>query len=470
MLKRIGIRAISEKTEVTIGKASFPAPFQAGLEFNSPAHGNWNIVHTGMLVPEAQQIYVCADNCMRGVVLTAAEMNAAERFSFVIVEERDLLGGNLEDVTIEGVTDVLNRLPEKPKAVLLFTVCLHHFLGSDLDRIYGELESRFPEIFFMRCFMDPIMQKTGPTPDQKLRRAMYDAVPEAEADPGCVTLLGSDFVLDADADIRRISEHNGFKLRETAVCETWEEYQKLGEGSLIIDCYPAGKFGVQQQAERLGRPFLYLPGSFDYEEIQEQERQLVSALEMLKKSQTNEKLVRKAGNEDKSHSEGILGITGLDIEKEIQSCEAVLSHAKEIIGDTPVALDYLFHPRPLGLAKLLLTHGFKVESIYLDSISPEEKDVFFWLKENVPELKLISTIRPEMRVRTRCPENKILAIGQKAAWFTGSRNFVNMVQGGGLYGFDGIRHTVQLMIEAFGTEKDPEDLIVRKGWGCESCI
>lgn len=447
MLKRIGIRAISEKTEVTIGEASFPAPFQPGLEFNSPAHGNWNIVHTGMLVPEAQQIYVCADNCMRGVVLTAAEMNAVERFSFVIVEEKDLLGGNLEDITIEGVTDVLNRLPKKPKAVLLFTVCLHHFLGSDLDRIYGELESRFPEIFFMRCFMDPIMQKTGPTPDQKLRRAMYDAVPEAEADPGCVTLLGSDFVLDADADIRRISEHNGFKLRETAACETWEEYQKLGKGSLIIDCYPAGKFGVQQQAERLGRPFLYLPGSFDYEEIQWQEEQLLEKLKELKGE-----------------------ITGPDIKKEIRLCEEALSRAKKIIGDTPIALDYLFHPRPLGLAKLLLTHGFKVESIYLDSISPEEKDVFFWLKENIPELKLISTIRPEMRVRTRCSENKILAIGQKAAWFTGSRNFVNMVQGGGLYGFDGIRRTAQLMIEAFEAEKDPEDLIVRKGWGCESCI
>ena len=75
----------------------------SGLEFNSPAHGNWNIVHTGMLLPEAIQIYVCADNCMRGVVLTAAEMNAADRFSFVIVEEEDLLNGNLEDVTIEVI-------------------------------------------------------------------------------------------------------------------------------------------------------------------------------------------------------------------------------------------------------------------------------------------------------------------------------------------------------------------------------
>ena len=451
MLKRVGDREFPGKTEVFIKEASFPVPFQPGLEFNSPAHGNWNIVHTGMLVPEAHQIYVCADNCMRGVVLTAAEMNAADRFSFVIVEEKDLLGGNLEDVTIEGVTDVLNRLDKKPKAVLLFTVCLHHFLGSDLDRIYGELEKRFPEIFFMRCFMDPIMQKTGPTPDQKLRLAMYDAVPEREADLRCVTVLGSDFALDEGADICRLLKKNGIRLRETPACETWEDYQKLGEGSLILNGYPAGKFGTEKQARRLGRPFLYLPGSFDYEEIQEQEEKLLGMLEQ----QNN----RKTGE-----------IKGLDIEKEIRECEEALSHAHQIIGDTPIAVDYLFHPRPLGLTKLLLTHKFQVQSVFLDSISPEEKEVFFWLKENYPELKLISTIRPEMRVRTRQQSEKILAIGQKAAWFTGSRNFVNMVQGGGLWGFDGIRHTAQLMVEAFHEEKDPEDLIVRKGWGCESCI
>ena len=460
MLKRVGEREFPGKTEVLIKDASFPVPFQPGLEFNSPAHGNWNIVHTGMLVPEAQQIYVCADNCMRGVVLTAAEMNAADRFSFVIVEEKDLLGGNLEDVTIEGVTDVLNRLDKKPKAVLLFTVCLHHFLGSDLDRIYGELEKRFPEIFFMRCFMDPIMQKTGPTPDQKLRLAMYDAVPEREADPGCVTVLGSDFVLDEEADICRILRKNGIRLCETPTCETWEDYQKLGEGSLILDCYPAGKFGTEQQARRLGRPFLYLPGSFDYEEIREQEERLLKIL-----GQCNIKNTLREASE-----KTISRIMGLDMEKEIRKCEESLSDAYQIIGNTPIVVDYLFHPRPLGLTKLLLTHGFQVQSVFMDSISPEEKEVFFWLKENYPELELISTIRPEMRVRPRQQSGKVLAIGQKAAWFTGSRNFVNMVQGGGLWGFDGIRRTAQLMVEAFEQEKDPEDLIVRKGWGCESCI
>ena len=141
-----------------------------------------------------------------------------------------------------------------------------------------------------------------------------------------------------------------------------------------------------------------------------------------------------------------------------------------MIGDTAVAIDYLYHPRPLGLAKLLLTHGFRVIRIYLDSISPEEKAEFEWLKEHAPDLQLIATIQVKMRVLPRISDEKILAIGQKAAWFTGSPYFVNMVQGGGLYGFDGIRRTAELMAEAFTEEKDTEDLVVRKGWGCESCI
>lgn len=461
MLKRVGGEIDPEGAVTTIGEADFPVPFPTGLEFNSPAHGNWNIVHTGMLMPEAIQIYVCADNCMRGVVLTAAEMNAAERFSFVIVEEENLLNGNLEDVTIEGVTDILNKLEKKPKAVLLFTVCLHHFLGCDLDRVYEELGTRFPEIVFVRCFMDPIMQKHGLTPDQKLRKAMYDPLITKEPDPLTVTLVGSDFVLDESSDIKRLLRSTGHTLRELPACKTWAEYQQLGSAEIFVSCYPPAKYGAAMLTERLNRTHLYLPGSFDYEEIKEEIRNLIKELQ--------------AGwsREDTSNTK-CADITSEEIEafcqREITLCEDSINHAKSIIGGTPVVLDYLYHPRPLGLAKLLLEHGFHVTTVYLDSISPEEKPAFDWLKLHHPDLELRATIQTKMRVLPRGTEGKVLAIGQKAAWFSGSRNFVNMVQGGGLWGFDGIRGTMELMTEAFLEEKDPEDLIVRKGWGCESCI
>ena len=73
MLRRVGETVDSKDAVVKIKDASFPTPFVSALEYNSPVHGNWNIVHTGMQVPESIQIYVCADNCMRGVVLTAPE-------------------------------------------------------------------------------------------------------------------------------------------------------------------------------------------------------------------------------------------------------------------------------------------------------------------------------------------------------------------------------------------------------------
>ena len=467
MLKRVGGEINPEGAVTTIGEASFPSPFSAGLEFNSPAHGNWNIVHTGMLMPEARQIYVCADNCMRGVVLTAAEMNAADRFSFVIVEEENLLNGNLEDVTIEGVTDVLNKLEQKPKAVLLFTVCLHHFLGCDLELVYGELEARFPEIEFVRCYMDPIMQKHGATPDQKLRKAMYEPLRIQEADEKTVTLVGSDFVLDENSDIKRLLKKYGYILRELPVCKNWKEYQQLGKADFFISCYPPAKYGADMLAERFDRTNLYLPGSFDYEEIKEE---LKNFMNMLCLKQYKKELPDSNCTEIKCEHHRITKEAEAFFEQEIALCEKSLAHAKSIIGDTPVVLDYLFHPRPLGLAKLLLEYGFHVTEIYLDSISPEEKKVFDWMKIHYPELELKATIHAKMRVLPRKTESKVLAIGQKAAWFSGSRNFVNMVQGGGLWGFDGIRKTAELMEEAFLEEKNPEELIIRKGWGCECCI
>ncbi len=119
-----------EGAVTTIGEADFPVPFPPGLEFNSPAHGNWNIVHTGMLMPEAIQIYVCADNCMRGVVLTAAEMNAADRFSFVIVEEENLLewkSGGCDDRRRDRCSE--ENLNKKPKSSAAFYSMSASFSG-----------------------------------------------------------------------------------------------------------------------------------------------------------------------------------------------------------------------------------------------------------------------------------------------------------------------------------------------------
>ena len=173
---------------IPFAKASFPAPFSSGLEYSVPARGSWNIAHVGMLIPEAHEVFVCAAGCLHGVVLSAAEMNLTRRFSTIAVEEHNILEGDLEDLIISGVTDILNRLPYRPKALLLYSSCIDHFVGCDLDLCFKELRARFPEVAFTDCYMTPILRKSGMTPDQKMRRQLYSLLEPKEKKEKTITI------------------------------------------------------------------------------------------------------------------------------------------------------------------------------------------------------------------------------------------------------------------------------------------
>ena len=107
--------------------------------------------------------------------------------------------------------------------------------------------------------------------------------------------------------------------------------------------------------------------------------------------------------------------------------------------------------------------------IYADSVTSGDKNAFFWLKENRPEIEIFATVHPKMRVLSRESTEKTIAIGQKAAYFTGTQNFVNIVEGGGHWGYDGILRLCDEIEDAFLNEKDAKNLIQIKGLGCGCC-
>lgn len=438
MLKRLG------PSVVTAGEASSPALFPSKLEFNPPAHGPWNIVHIGMLVPEAHQIYVCAVNCMRGVVLTAQEMGTADRFSCVVLKEEDIVRGTVEEVTLEGVSDVLRKLEERgalPPCVIVFPVCTHHFLGVSMARVYRELRERFPSVDFVEAWMDPIM-KRHLSPDMRLRRVMYDPLEPCEADAHLVAHLGSDFALDEECELRACLADAYYRLTDLQSCATYADFKALAQAGTFVSTYPLAKDGIERLARRLGRRHLYLPATFDYVEIAHEHAQLAEAL----------------------------GLAPIDHAAEVERCDAALAQARAVVGAAPIAIDAAAHPRPLGLARLLLEHGFHVTEVYLDGVTDEDAPALAWLHTNAPQVELSSIALPELRVAPRTRMQPTLAIGQKAAWFTGTSHFVNIVQGGSLWGYAGIRELARLMQDAWNREQDARDLIPRKGLGCASCI
>ena len=440
---------------VPLGEASFPSPFKSTLEFNAPAHGTWNIVHTGMLIPESHQIYICPANCMRGVVLTAAEMNAQSRFSQVLISERDVLCTGIGQLTVDGVCGCLEKLARLPEAVLVFTVCIHHFMGADLKWIYKELSRRFPDVTFIRCFMDPIMRKSGLTPDEKIRKSLYEPVMPLPVKDRAAAIVGGDFALDESSDLKVLLRAAGFEIKELALCSSYEEYLATGECGLLICCYPPALKGARALAKRLERPLLYLPLSFYPAEIEENGHKLICALNALRGGPGR----GSAGMKEASPGAG----------KKDEALNA-LKKVKEKAKDIEIDIDSTFHPRVLGLARLLLERGFNVRKIYLDAVSAEEEENFYYLKEHYPGLLLCATVHPKCALLREMENCDVLALGQKAAWFTRSRHFVNIVEGAGWYGYDGIIKLAGAMTDALENEKDPAEYITLKGLGCESCV
>jgi len=427
---------------LTIAQAKFPSPFDSGLEYSAPARGPWNIVHLGMLIPGAHQIFVCAQGCLRGVVLTAAEMGAQKRFSTIAIRENNLLAGDMEQLIIEGTANIIAKLPTRPPAILIYTSCIHHFMGCDLTSVYNTLAKRFPDIEFTDCYMDPIMRKRGLNPDQTMRRQLYSLLKPLPLNPRSVHIVGCCFPLDKTAEIYTLLTDNGFTVQEISASRSYEEYEQLAESGWCITLLPAANAAAKELERRLGQKHIYLPFSFNWDQI-------AANLTLL------------------CHT---LGINEPDFKEPLAACQKALKEAHSLIGATPIAIDYTSFPNILGLARLLLEQGFNVTKVFADSFSAEDKADFTALQKSNPDLTLYPTVHSIMRVYPRKTELKTLAIGQKAAYFTGTEHFVNIVEGGGKYGFSCVKQLAELMQEAFLKPKNTRELIQIKGMGCNHCL
>ena len=458
---------------VLLKDIDFCAPFYEGLQYNAPARGVWNIVHTGMLIPEAHQVYVCAQGCLRGVILTAAEMNETTRMSWVALREEDMWNGEMEKRVIEGTAHIVDKMEKKPRCVLIYLSCMHMFEGCDFMMITDELSQMYPGIDFVECYMIPTMRKTM-SPDGMMKISLYEAVKKLERDDGLVGIVGSNLPNDKASDLVSLIELSGHKVWDITDCKSYDEYLRLGAAGRIVSYLSVTDTAAKQLTERLGCEWSRVPLRFD-------------------ESKLDESLIR-FGQE--------LGLSRAEIESWIDGRKseayAALDEAYGIIGDTEIAIDYTAFPYILEFSELLLKHGFNVKRIYSDNFPADERDAYERIAAGEMNqndqgnqfIKLYPTNDPAMRFAAQAcgtastqgavnsvhadnsePQaSSILAIGQKAAYFTGTQHFVDIVEGGGMFGYDAVKKIAGLMIEAYQKPKDTKKIISHKGWGCDSCL
>lgn len=430
----------ADPPSLPIAEANAAGFFRAGLEYDAPARGKWNIVHMGMLVPEAHQIYFCSQGCLRGVILTAAEMNALDRMSWVTVCEEDIVDGSLEQDIYDGTVDILTHLPKMPRAVLLAVSCMHLFAGVDYGHMVELLRDRFPDVDFIDCYMAPTMRKKI-APVVWFNEQMYALLRMLPENPRAVAVIGCDRPTDADSELVEILTQNGFALHEMPQCACYDDFLKIAESTLFLSYIPTGRSAAEKTAARFGRRHLHLPVSFDFDEIAANYRTLCH----------------------------VLGIAMPDLSAVRKNAEDALRSAAEALGDMPVAIDFTAVTQPFSLAKLLCTHGICVTAVIADAVG-EDAAAFRWLQENCPTIMLYSAVHPNMLHMAEATYARVLAVGQKAAYYFATDYFVNIVAGGGYYGFSGIAKLAADMADAAQHPKDRRPLLAHKGYGCESCL
>lgn len=442
------LRGGQQLPEIRIQDASGNPLFHEGVEYSSPARGTWTIAHVSMLIPHAHQIFIGGDCCLRGVVLSAAEFGGLDRFSMVTVKEDDVCQNKIDEMYTEGITDILHKLPVLPPAVVVFANCIHEFMACDMDAIYRKLHERFPSVDFIPSSMNPTMRKSGMTPEERMRMQLYAALDMRTKNPKSVNVVGNVYARSPQCELVKWLTDGGYVVRDICTCSEYDEYKAMAESSVNIYTIPLMKKGAEALEQRLHQEAFYMPVSFSYTEIE-------SCLT---------KLAEHFGLPVPQQPDGTPDFGPLE-----KLADDALARARRTAGDMAVTIDYAAVSRPLELARLLVEHGFHVVRVYTDSIPPGDERAFDWLKEHAPDLMLHSVVNFRCRFVPRdgtAGGGRVLAIGQKAAYLSGTNNFVNIVENGSLWGFDGICRLAQMIEEAALHESDMRGVVQIKAWGC----
>ena len=424
-----------------IGDMTYEYNADIGLSYASPVRGVWNIVHIGTLVPEAHEVFVCPTSCLRGVVLTTAEMNAMDRLSTITVGEDNILEGDMEEALQRGCERIIRELPVRPRAMLVYTSCVHHFLAVNYQRVYEVLREEFPDIDFIDCYMDPIMRRTKPAVPT-LWRQIHRLLRPAGKNRKQANLVGNCFVYGKDCDLTVMLENSGIRVMDVNTCRDYDTFLEMSASPVNFTFHNTAKAAAKDMQVRLEQQWIHMHPGYDYDRIDADMAKAAEAFDIPAPSKE-------------------------EISKMRSCAEKAAADTLSVLGDTPVSVDYTAVDCPLELALYLIDHGFRVESVFVD-VFTETQDVFEALKKKAPGLKIYQSLGWNIRKMDRSHDGKIVAVGQKSAYFMNTDFFVNIVENDGMYGYRGICRLMNDIKEACLEKKPMRELVQIKGWGC-SC-
>ena len=404
--------------------------FENTLCYTAPSHGDWGIVRIAALVPETHLLFVSPSACGRHGALGALQHGFKDRVSYLAITREDIIAG-YDALVEEAIAELLRRKKPRPKAVMIFVSCLDDLIGTDLNSLCERLHSAHPDVEFQPAHMNPITLDSKKPPMVTTQAAMYAFLHPAKTRDQGINLMGNLDALNPNCELFGVlKDWDYVPIRHLSAFETFEDYQSMAKSRASLLLSPIASLAAQQMEARLGIPSLFLPVSYDIEEVDAQYAQLAAFL-------------------------------GKDIPQLGAQREEALTETKatrRALAGRPIWITAGSVLKPFTLARALLQAGLNVEAVVAQTAIAPDRAACQWLCENHPEVLILQPQHINViDFAHRSPD--AVAIGFDAAYLAGTSRVVSIVNDAGMFGYWGIAALMRSLREEAAHPQDLKQLI-----------
>lgn len=385
-------------------------------------------------IPESHTLYVCPQSCARRQALRALRNGEAEHSSFLKLSQADLVSGDYEGEVARAVEQLLQVLPNPPRAIQIIVHCIDDFVGTDGAALVAGLRAEFPQLRFALLRENPISVDVETDPMTKMHGGVYGLLePATEHDAG-VNVLGNFVPLPRESELTEVLTSVGAgPLRHLLSCASFDEYQQMAASSVNLCVGRMGDAVAESMQAQFGIAPVMWHSTYSLNTIAQRYAMLLDVL------QDCEAL----------HFDGTARIQA---EAVLQSArdkaQAAVARAREVVGDTPIVVDSSATFNPCDLARELCEYGFNVRVVLAFHMKGAEREQAQRLQQAFPQVHIV-TNQSGVSLDANGVGTDGLSVGIDGAFLYGCRHVVRaLYHDEEAFGYQGVTLLMNLMVQA----------------------
>lgn len=398
--------------------------FEKSLAYYVPKHGSPN---QSLKVPESFSLYVCPASCARRLAVRSIKNGTINESAFLLINDADVISGDYEEKVADAVYKIITERKQDrkqiPRAFVIYVNCIDDFLGTDEYALIENLKLKFQDIAFTVCHINPISDGKGTPRGMIMYDRLYDFLFQKTKDSPSVNFIGNYVSPSDESEVYSVLSSLGInKVNEIFNMETFSQYEEMANSRLNIVLMVMGLLAAETMKQKFGIPYLFLPPSYDLEQIEKNYHQVAEALgkELSPSIYINQKEEAK-----------------MEIEKTLK-----------LIGNMPIVVDTYSSRTPFALAKTLKSYGFNVKAVFASHAKETDKVDLDFILENYKDIYVIKSLDYNV-IKGLNLGDELIAIGFDSAYTLKAKHFVDIKHDETLYGFYGVKKLMQLIREAF---------------------